>query len=323
MRKKQHCTPACSAMKLLCALLMLVLGALLMLGISFVRFLNRSVEEVPLLQEHALPVFSLAAQPEAAASAPETPGGDWVNILLIGQDRREGEARSRSDSMILCSYSQHSGQLILTSFLRDLYVPIPGHGSNRINAAYSWGGSELLKQTIEEAFCVDIDGCVEVDFRQFSRIIDLLGGVSISLRQDEAEILNRETGSSLNEGIHTLTGAQALAYARIRSLDPDGDFSRTDRQRKLMQSLVDSYRKAGPSRLLPLLNQLFSTVSTDLSRKQLLTLAMDVIPRLSDLRTVSRRIPAEGTFYDDTIDGMAVLVADLEKARQLLQDISK
>ena len=75
--------------------------------------------------------------------------------------------------------------------------------------------------------------------------------------------------------------------------------------------------------LLPLLNRLLSSVSTDLSRKQFLTLAMEVIPQLSDIRILSRRIPEEGTFRDDTVDGMAVLVADLEKARQLLQDISK
>lgn len=327
MRKKQYRTPARSAAKLLCSLLGLVLVTLLTAECAFSCFLSRLHAVSPPLTAGSLPVFSLAVSAESTGSpsslSQEDSQRDWVNILLIGQDRREGESGSRSDSMILCSYSRHAGQLTLTSFLRDLYVPIPGHRSNRINAAYAFGGRELLKQTVEENFCVPIDGCIEVDFTQFAQIIDLLGGVTLTLRQDEARIVNRETGSCLTEGTQTLTGIQALAYARIRCLDPDGDFSRTDRQRKVMQSLVDSYRKAGPSRLLPLLNRLLSSVSTDLSRKQFLALAMEVIPQLSDIRTVSRRIPEEGTFRDDTVDGMAVLVADLEKARQLLQDIAK
>ena len=245
-----------------------------------------------------------------------------VNILLIGQDSREGESQARSDSMILCTLDREADRLTTTSFLRDLYLPIPGHGSNRINAAYSFGGMPLLEQTLEENFGITIDGAIEVDFQQFSGIIDMLGGVSIELRQDEAEFLNQETGSELTEGTHTLTGHQALTYSRIRSLDRDGDFSRTSRQRKVLQALLEGFRNAKPSELLSLARQLLPMISTDLNQGQLLMLALEIAPQLSGLQMSSQRIPADGTFFDDTIDGMQVLVADLDAARQLLQTIA-
>ena len=179
---------------------------------------------------------------------------------------------------------------------------------------------KLLEETIEENFGISVNGSIEADFRQFSGIIDLLGGVPIQLRQDEADIINRETGSTLTEGTQTLTGQQALTYSRIRHLDPDGDFSRTSRQRKVMEAVLTICRKAGPTKMLPLFQQLLPMITTDLNSGQLVLLALEIAPRLSDLTLTSQRIPADGTFSDDTIDGMQVLVADLDAARQLLQD---
>ena len=137
-------------------------------------------------------------------------GSELVNVLLVGQDGREGDETARSDSIILCSYNRSSKKLVMTSFLRDLYLPIPGHGSNRVNAAYAMGGIELLEQTLEDNFSLHIDGGIEVDFSQFSGIIDLLGGVELTLRQDEADYLNRELGASLTEGPQQLSGEEAL-----------------------------------------------------------------------------------------------------------------
>ena len=89
------------------------------------------------------------------------------SILLIGQDKREGESRQRSDSMILATLDKDQGTVSLTSFMRDLYVAIPGYSTTRINAAYAYGGMDLLDQTLEENFGVKIDGNVEVDFEVF------------------------------------------------------------------------------------------------------------------------------------------------------------
>ena len=105
------------------------------------------------------------------------------SILLIGQDKREGESRQRSDSMILATLDKDQGTVSLTSFMRDLYVAIPGYSTTRINAAYAYGGMDLLDQTLEENFGVKIDGNVEVDFEVFQVLVDKVGGIDLELTQ--------------------------------------------------------------------------------------------------------------------------------------------
>lgn len=310
------------AMKLLCTLLGIVLAVMLGGTLLFRHYLNQIQYTEP--QEPSdgsiLAVFSAIPLGNTAEERIGGPGSDLLNILLIGQDAREGDEQARSDSMILCSYSKKTNTLTMTSFLRDLYVEIPGHGSNRINAAYSFGGTKLLKKTLEHNFGLYIDGSIEVDFSHFSEIIDHLGGVEIQLRQDEANTVNKQTGSNLSEGLQKLNGAQALAYSRIRNLDIDGDFSRTDRQRKVISALVEAFRDIRIAELTPLLNDLLPMITTDLNPGQILFSALDIVPNLTSMETASQRVPADGTFTDQTIDGMAVLVADMAAQRLHLKN---
>ena len=323
MKRKQHDTFARWAMKLLCSLLALVLVLLLGATALFQQVLGKIHYTQPVADFGTrLSGFVSNLASEGFGTESGLIGGTGsgiVNILLIGQDRREGEETARSDSMILCTYHRKTGNVTMTSFLRDLYVPIPGHHNNRINAAYSEGGAALLDRTLRENFDLHIDGNVEVDFSQFSQIIDLLGGVQLELREDEAAEINKETGSGLSAGVQVLNGEQALTYARIRKLDADGDFSRTSRQRKLMNALLGSYRNIKWKDLLPLIDELLPLISTDMNYGRLVLLAMEILPKLSDAQITSQRIPADGTFTDERIDGMAVLSADLESNRQLLR----
>ncbi len=324
MKRKQHDTFARWAMKLLCSLLALVLVLLLGATALFQQVLGKIHYTQPVADFGTrLSGFVSNLASEGFGTESELIGGTGsgiVNILLIGQDRREGEETARSDSMILCTYHRKTGNVTMTSFLRDLYVPIPGHHNNRINAAYSEGGAALLDRTLRENFDLHIDGNIEVDFSQFSQIIDLLGGVQLELREDEAAEINKETGSGLSAGVQVLNGEQALTYARIRKLDADGDFSRTSRQRKLMNALLGSYRNIKWKDLLPLIDELLPLISTDMNYGRLVLLAMEILPKLSDAQITSQRIPADGTFTDEKIDGMAVLSADLEANRQLLRE---
>lgn len=309
------------AMKLLCTLLGIVLVVMLGGTLIFRHYLNQIQYTKPQASEDSsiLSVFSAIPLGNTDNHRIGGPGSDLLNILLIGQDAREGDEQARSDSMILCSYNQKTNTLTMTSFLRDLYVEIPGYSSNRINAAYSFGGTKLLKKTLEHNFGLYIDGSLEVDFAHFSEIIDHLGGVEIQLRQDEANTINKQTGSNLTEGLQKLDGAQALVYSRIRNLDIDGDFSRTDRQRKVMAALVDAFREIRITELTPMLNDLLPMITTDLNPGQILLCALEVLPNLSVMETVSQRIPADGTAADQTINGMSVLVADMAAQRQYLQ----
>ena len=324
MKRKQHDTFARSAMKLVCFLLALILVFLLGATALFQQVLGKiHYTQPPADFGTRLNSFLSNLASEGIGQQSDLIGGTGsgiVNILLIGQDRREGEETARSDSMILCTYHRKTGNVTMTSFLRDLYVPIPGHHSNRINAAYSEGGAALLDDTLRENFSLHIDGNIEVDFSQFAQIIDLLGGVELELREDEAAEINKETGSELAAGTQVLNGEQALTYARIRKLDADGDFSRTSRQRKVMNALVSRYRNMQWKELLPLMDQLLPLISTDMNYGKLVLLAMEIMPKLSGAQITSQRIPADGTFSDEKIDGMAVLSADLEANRQLLRD---
>ena len=317
--------------------LCILLGILLAVMTAFTAwYLSQSVEK-PAIQAEAgetvqespselqeTPAQALP-QPQSEAQevlAPDTPiggsGSRIVNILLVGQDRLEGEGRTRSDSMILCTFNKRTRELILTSFLRDMYVEIPGHGSNRINAAYAYGGMELLEQTLEHNFGIAVDGTVEVDFSGFSQIIDRLGGVDLELREDEAALITRETGYDTEAGVQHLCGDQALNYARIRKLDADGDFSRTSRQRKLMNAVMDSYRDAKLSTILLLMNDVIPMVTTDLGAGEIMGYALELFPMLSGATIRQQHIPAAGHFRNQNIDGMAVLVPDMEGNRALL-----
>jgi LCP family protein required for cell wall assembly len=243
-----------------------------------------------------------------------------VNILLIGQDRRPGETRARSDAMILCTFNTRNNTLTMTSFLRDLWVQIPGYQDNKLNAAYAAGGMKLLQKTLEHNFGIHIDGNVEVDFNRFVQIVDLLGGVDIELRSDEARYLNRALDTQdLTAGVQTLNGKQVLCYCRIRSLDSNADFSRTNRQRKVLDALVRKYRAAGITRTLPLLDDILPMITTDMTKMQIMGYAYDLLPKLASAQIVSQRIPADGTFTTPVIRNMSVLLADMDAARKMLK----
>ena len=256
------------------------------------------------------------------ARAEEIIGGEdsgLVNLLLIGRDN-EADSCSRADCIILCTLRPQTRLITVTSFLRDLYVPIPGHEDNRLNAAYALGGMALLRQTLEESFGLHIDGCIDVDFNQFSRIIDLLGGVEVELRQDEADFINGKTDSHLTEGPSLLTGQQALIYSRIRKLDSDGDFSRTARQRKVLFSLLERYRSASLLTVLSVIADALPMIDTDLQKRQILSLGSTLFPVLRDPVIVSQRVPEDDSFSYRRIRNMEVLWADIPALRQQLRE---
>ena len=266
--------------------------------------------------------FCLLLPSPAYAAETERIGGEGsgiVNLLLIGRDTQDGQ-NGRSDSMILCTFNKADKTIILTSFLRDLYVPIPGHRSNRMNAAYAFGGAPLLQKTLERNFGLHIDGCIQADFSQFAQIIDLLGGVDITLRRDEAAHISQETGTVLTEGLQTLNGVQALSYSRIRKLDSQGDFGRTDRQRKVLQAIADQVRSASLPTLLSLTRQILPMISTDLSTAEILSYAVTFAPLLTGGTITSQHIPDPETCRYETIQGMSVLTADMSALRQTLKN---
>lgn len=252
-----------------------------------------------------------------------------LNILITGQDRRDPEGWGRSDTMILCSINARTDTVTMVSFLRDLYVPIPGHGSSRLNAAYSWGGMELLNETLNQNFGAPIDGNIEIDFYDFIALIDHLGGVTIELTQKEADYLNKngnwdvekENSWTLAAGENLLTGSQALAYSRIRYLD--SDFVRTERQRTVLTQVLGMLHELSWNELRAALDMLLENSTMSFSSDELFLYTLGFYPVLSDGEIVTTQIPADGTWSYGTVSGMSIIKADLEENRAILNDLLK
>ena len=241
-------------------------------------------------------------------------GGDVYNLLLLGNDSRSDDTNERTDVMLLVSLNRDTETITLVSFLRDIYLPIPGYYAHRLNTANVLGGPTLTVETIEENFRIDIHGYAAVNFSAFVAIVDALGGVELSLSADEARVV----GCGESAGDYHLTGEQALAYCRIRSLD--SDFGRTERQRKLLDALWQDAKGTSLSDAYSLMTELLPQITTDVSPAECLSL-LATAARMDDYTLRSARIPADGTWTDASIDGMAVLQLDFQANAGYLQNL--
>lgn len=216
------------------------------------------------------------------------------NILLIGSDRRSTAENGRSDAMILVTLNYDTNKIHLTSFMRAMYVCIPrsdGEVWGMLNAAYSWGGPNLLVETIENNFRIDIDQYVIVDFSSFEQVVDALGGVEVNLSESEALYLRWEIrNKTYPTGDVHLNGKEALVYSRIRYFD--NDFVRTSRQREVIEALIEKAKGADFSTLLNTAEMLLPMVNTNLTNGEIFGYAMNVLPMIGNPIT-QRMIPIE------------------------------
>lgn len=257
------------------------------------------------------------SQDKEAAEFDEEQG--IINILLVGLDGRESREDSRTDSIILASIDTNSKKVKLTSFMRDMYVPIPGYKDNRINSAYLLGGAELLAKTINQDFDVNIQYYVSIDFRAFQELVDILGGVNMEVKEYEVDEINKYikevNGSNATlvkgAGYQLLNGQQALSYCRIRKVG-NNDFERTERQRKVLGELINKAKKTSVLKLPELFKTVISYVKTNIPTNKLMNIGYTVF-KFGGTTVDSLRIPGDGMFEGRKIYGMSVLVPDLEK----------
>jgi len=255
-----------------------------------------------------------------------------INILLIGNDSREDGEDGRSDAMILVSVSSKTGKILFTSLLRDIYVSIPGHDDNRLNAAYSIGGPELLMQTVEENFDIPVNRYVLVNFDAFAGVVDAVGGVDLDLTNDEVKWVNAylneynllhgqdiKTGyldENASGNLH-LNGPQALAYTRNRKIGTD--FGRTERQRKVINAVIEELPSALMTNGPEVIDEFCGHLTTNLTKSECYMLALQGW-KLKLYERSSGSIPLEGTWGDMRARGMAVLDIDFDKNKAYLQE---
>ena len=268
-----------------------------------------------------------------------------VNILLIGIDSRSeslDESNQHGDVQIIVSINKDTGEIKLTSILRDLYVTIPGYKSkNRINVAYKNGGGQLAMRTMNNLLELNIQHYVVINFYGLASIIDELGGIDIELTKQEAAAINayikknppkydnqgkdyKRVPLEKKNGVQHLDGIQAVMYARLRSID--NDFARSARQRNLLELLLKKVTQGGMdfNKLFGLLETCLPYAKTNMSLSDLGNLAMVVLQSGLLDRVNSgaplleqNRIPMDGTWkYDETSSGASVVAFRTSKRLQ-------
>lgn len=266
-----------------------------------------------------------------------------LNVMLFGEDNSKKTSVSGfglSDTMIMMSIDNRHKKLKLTSFQRDTYLYIPGHGYNKLNASYTLGGAKLAIQTIEANYGIKVDRYAVVDFESFKEIVDTLGGVDIELTQDEIDYINYQmykngqvseyTTITDEPGIVHLDGKEALWYARNRGLTvgEDGneigidgdDWDRTSRQRKLLETMFNSMKSADLTKIISIVSSVGPLITTNLKKDEITALVSHSLTYLS-YDVEQYYVPEEGLwYYDDRteINGditSTIKISDLEKQR--------
>lgn len=243
-----------------------------------------------------------------------------VNILFVGVDARTQNEKSRSDSMILFSIDKNNKKIKLTSFMRDTWVNMPETKKYaKLNAACTYGGAQYVIDTIEYNFNVKIDNYILVDFESFKTIVDKLGGIQVEVTPKEAKNMREEFFLDIQAGESVLLdGNEALWYSRIRYLD--SDFFRTQRQRKVITSVIEKARKTGKFELVDILEDILPLAETDLDPMELTKLAIGAGLIYIRYDIEQTRIPADDTWKNATKKGQSVLEADIGANQKHLKD---
>ncbi|WP_313133071.1 LCP family protein [Anaerocolumna sp.] len=232
-----------------------------------------------------------------------------INILLVGVEEIQGA--SNTDSMIIATMNTKDKSLKLTSLMRDLYVEIPGYSKNRLNSAYAKGGIDLLYDTIKLNFGIPLDGYAKVNFEKFESIIDIIGGVEVTLTEKEASYLNRTNYISnpanrkVVAGKQIMNGNQALGYSRVRKVSTgteSNDFGRTQRQRAVLNSIFDKLKSKNIIELGFLMDKILTEVKieTDITQKEFNDYLEEAVS-LKVNQLENYRIPADGNYQNSKV----------------------
>ena len=256
---------------------------------------------------------------------------DFVtNILLLGEENIDSYgARGRTDLIMIATLNEKDKSIKLTSIMRDTFIQIPGYKDNKINSAYALGGIDLLYEAIELNFDIKVDGYMLVGFDDFERIIDLLGGIDITLTNTEANWLNNSnyvtelSNRNLVGGVNHMNGDQALGYCRIRQVGTGekeyDDFGRTSRHRTMINAIFLKYKEKNLIDLMLIVNKLLPMVTTDITSDELTTYLQKAYNiGLTEIK--SFRVPASGTYRSTYVREMSVLIPNLSDNVKLLHE---
>jgi len=250
------------------------------------------------------------------------------NVLLMGEEAiGSGSGRGRTDVIVIATLNTVTKEVKLTSLMRDMYVQIPGYQDNKLNSAYEKGGLDLLYETIALNFDLRLDGCAMVNFENFEKIVDKLGGLEITLTEGEAKYLNSTNyiSNPLNRNVvagkQLLNGNQVLGYSRVRKratiTGNNNDYGRTDRHRIVLNAIFDKYKTKSKVELASTMVSLLPMITTDID-SGCFELLLNTFIEMGTTEMSQLRIPADNAFDDAKVRGMSVLIPDLSANREIL-----
>ena len=240
--------------------LILIILLIAIIGVTF-AFVNSKISKMQQvdIDENELSVSSQA----------EENLQDYRNIAIFGIDSREDtyDRGNRSDCIIIARINNKTKEVKLVSVYRDTYVNIEGHGLDKITHAYSYGGAQLAIKTLNENLDLNIKEFITVNFDAVKEIVDYIGGIDMNITSEEVSHI---TGIS-TAGTHTLTGEQALQYARIRYAT-GGDYKRTERMRNVLEAVANKVKTMNISQLNNLVDELLPKVYTNITASDIFSL---------------------------------------------------
>lgn len=229
-----------------------------------------------------------------------------TNIALFGIDAPLGE-KGRSDAIMIVTIDKNTKKIKLSSIIRDSYVNIPGHGMDKINHAYAFGGPELALRTLNKNFHLDLRNFAAVNFTTLPKIINTIGGVNIKVTNAEAT----QIPGINSAGTYNLNGDQALAYTRIRKVD--SDFVRAERQRTVIQAIISKTLEKPLTSYPGILSEVLPLITTNMNSNDILNLATSVVTNgIKNLE--QNRFPEENYSEGQTIKGIYYYVFNRGKA---------
>lgn len=253
-----------------------------------------------------------------------------TNIAFFGLDTRVKDENSNSDCIMIITLDEQHKKIKISSIMRDTYVNIDGHGMNKINAAYSYGGPQLAIKTLNQNFGLNIKDFVKVDFFSLEKIVDNLGGIEVNVAQNEVNLINigvdetaRLEGESAKHisksGLQILNGQQIVAYCRIRHTTGD-DFKRTERQRDVLVQIINKIKSKGVSGITSTVNTLLPYVETSMSNTQVLGFCTSMITSGAYNTLDQERFPVDGYCWAGTPNGMDCIEIDTKTTSSQIQN---
>ena len=262
-----------------------------------------------------------------------------INILCLGTDAAAGGSRGRTDTIMMITVNTEKRTITMTSFLRDTYLKLAGTDQyDKLNKAYVYGGVGGVRDTLYDYFDLEFDNYAQVNFAAFEKVIDAIGGIDIELSPKEVSNLVKHTAldggktfvpeDHLIKGTtnkYHLNGKYALRLCRDRYANDngqgDGDFGRTQRQRRVLSEVVKKAQTMSIGELMDLIPVVLPMITTDLTVADCANLLASVGTSYTSYKIQSCHVPDQGTYNYATINGMSVLSVDFAKNKKLLHSL--